>query len=167
MNNNDLLIRLRYALDIKNKDMIEIFKLGGMEVTKEELLMMLTKTDDSIDEEELAEQEDHIKVDHVMWETFLNGFIIFKRGKQEPKPGQPQTPEPSKENPKNLLLKKVKIALSMTSDDMLDTFAAAGFTVSKAETGALMRKEGHKNYKECGDQIARNFLKGLGMKYRK
>ena len=50
-------------------------------MTKEELLMMLTKTDDSIDEEELAEQEDHIKVDHVMWETFLNGFIIFKRGK--------------------------------------------------------------------------------------
>ncbi len=37
MNNNDILIRLRYALDIKNTDMVEIFKLGGIEVTKEEV----------------------------------------------------------------------------------------------------------------------------------
>ena len=43
MNNNDILIRLRYALDIKNTDMVEIFKLGGIEVTKEEVLKMLTK----------------------------------------------------------------------------------------------------------------------------
>ena len=37
MDNNDLLIRLRYALDIKNNDMVEIFKLGGIEVTKDEV----------------------------------------------------------------------------------------------------------------------------------
>ena len=41
MNNNDILIRLRYALDIKNTDMVEIFKLGGIEVTKEDVLRCL------------------------------------------------------------------------------------------------------------------------------
>ena len=44
MNNNDILIRLRYALDIKDTDMVEIFKLGGIEVTKEEVPKMLTKS---------------------------------------------------------------------------------------------------------------------------
>ena len=34
MDNNDILIRLRYALDIKNSDMVEIFKLGGIELQK-------------------------------------------------------------------------------------------------------------------------------------
>ena len=36
MDNNDILIRLRYALDIKNSDMVEIFKLGGIELQKED-----------------------------------------------------------------------------------------------------------------------------------
>ena len=51
MDNNDILIRLRYALDIKNTDMVEIFKLGGVEVTKEEVLKMLTKSKNSYDDE--------------------------------------------------------------------------------------------------------------------
>ena len=37
MNNNDILIRLRYALDIKDADMVKIFKLGGIEVTADEV----------------------------------------------------------------------------------------------------------------------------------
>ena len=103
-----------------------------------------------------------------MFDSFLNGLIIYKRGKQEPKPGQPETPEPQKKtaNVNNLLLKKVKIALSLTTEDMLDIFEKAGITVTKGELGALLRKEGHKNYKECGDKYARNFLKGLALKYR-
>ena len=47
ISNNDILIRVRYALDIKNTDMVEIFKLGGIEVTKEEVLKMLTKSKNS------------------------------------------------------------------------------------------------------------------------
>ena len=51
MDNNDILIRLRYALDIKNSDMVEIFKLGGVELTKEEVLKILTKSNESEIEE--------------------------------------------------------------------------------------------------------------------
>jgi uncharacterized protein YehS (DUF1456 family) len=104
-----------------------------------------------------------------MFDSFLNGFIIYKRGKQEPKPGQSNAPEPvspKSANVNNLLLKKVKIALALTTEDMLDIFDLAGIRVSKGELSALLRKEGHKNYKECGDKFARNFLKGLAVKYR-
>ncbi|MBY0097890.1 DUF1456 family protein [Mesobacillus maritimus] len=169
MENNDILIRLRYALDIKNKDMVEIFKLGGVEVTKEEVLKILTKTDDSYDydeDEPIAEDENIIKCNNRMFESFLNGLITFKRGKQEPKPGQPERPAFSNESVNNILLKKVKIALALTSEDMIDLLAKAGVTITKGELSAILRKKGHKNYKECGDKYARNFLKGLAIKYR-
>ncbi|TWT13284.1 DUF1456 family protein [Planomicrobium sp. CPCC 101079] len=171
MDNNDLLIRLRYALDIKNNDMVEIFKLGGIELTKEEVLKVLTKSPDSDDEADgiwdESENEDHIKADNAMFESFLNGLIIFKRGRQEPKPGQPATPPLTNEPSKNLLLKKVKIALQLTSEDMLEILQLAGVTVTKSEMSAMLRKQGHKNYSICGDRYARNFLKGLAIKYRK
>ncbi len=163
MDNNDILIRLRYALEIKNKEMAEIFKLGGVEVSVPEVIQILTK----FDEEE--DNEDQIKCTHSMLDSFLNGLIIFKRGKQEPKQGQANTPESSikiSEHVNNLLLKKVKIAMALTTEDMLDIFDNAGLTVTKGELGALLRKAGHKNYMECGDKFARNFLKGLAIKYR-
>lgn len=165
MDNNDILIRLRYALEIKNKEMVEIFKFGGEEVTVPEVIKILTKTYDDDD----YENGDQIKCTHSMLDSFLNGLIIYKRGKQEPKPGQsnpPETPLKTSGNVNNLLLKKVKIALSLTTEDMLDVFNYAGLRVTKGELGALLRKEGHKNYKECGDNFARNFLKGLAVKYR-
>lgn len=172
MDNNDLLIRLRYALDIKNTDMVEIFKLGGIELSKDEVLKVLTKTPESEEEDDSIwtdreDDDDYIKAEDELFEAFLNGFIIFKRGRQDPKPGQADLPEPANERSNNLLLKKVKIALQLNSEDMLEIWDLAGVTVTKGELGALLRKVGHKNYKECGDRYARNFLKGLAIKYRK
>lgn len=174
MDNNDILIRLRYALDIKNTDMVEIFKLGGVELTYEEVRKMLIKSKDNyqneVDEHDAIEQkEENIKCKNDTLASFLNGFIIFKRGKQDPKPGQPETPVLSIKdsgNLNNIMLKKLKIALSLTSDDMLEIFKETGVIVTKGELSALFRKEGHKHYKECGDKYARNFLKGLAIKYR-
>lgn len=171
MNNNDILIRLRYALDIKNTTMIDIFKLGGVDVTKEDVLKMLTKSKDSYDHEtdndnDIAEDEENL-CSHTMVESFLNGLIIFKRGQQDPKPGQSTAPAiKNNERINNLLLKKLKIALTLTSEDMLDILEAAGVMITKGELSAILRKEGHRNYKECGDRYARNFLKGLAIKYR-
>lgn len=164
MDNNDILIRLRYALEIKNKEMVEIFKLGGEEVPVPDVIKILTKSDEDEDG-----NSDQIKCNNSMLDSFLNGLIIYKRGKQDPKPGQPDRQEPpinKSANVNNLLLKKVKIALALTTEDMLEIFDEAGITVTKGELGALLRKEGHKNYKECGDKFARNFLKGLAIKYR-
>ena len=66
-----------------------------------------------------------------MLESFLNGLIIFKRGKQDPKPGQPERPVMSIKNHgsvNNVLLKKVKIALALTSEDIIDILEEAGVT---------------------------------------
>lgn len=170
MNNNDILVRLRYALDLKDAELVEIFKLGGYEVTLEEVQKMLIKSKVSRHEGAMDEdEENYIKCNHFMLESFLNGLITFKRGKQESKPGQPESPPISlKDNGSvnNVLLKKVKIALALTTEDMLDIWKEAGITVTKGELSALLRKEGHKNYMECGDKFARNFLKGLAMRYR-
>ncbi|MFE0503031.1 DUF1456 family protein [Peribacillus butanolivorans] len=171
MHNHDILIRLRYALDIKNKDMVEIFKLGDIEVTREEVMQMLTKPKDGFyDEYDDDDMDDEgIKCNNTMLESFLNGLIIFKRGKQEPKPGQAENPAPTaknKESMNNILLKKLKIALTLTSEDMIDILDEAGVMITKGELSAILRKVGHRNYKECGDKFARNFLKGLAYKYR-
>ncbi len=174
MNNHDILIRLRYALDIKNTDMVKIFKLGGIEVTTEDVLKMLTKLKDSYhneadNDDDITENEENIICNNMMLESFFNGLIIFKRGKQDPKPGQPKSPALSVENTEsvnNILLKKLKIALTLTSEDMLDILEEAGVMITKGELSAILRKEGHRNYKECGDRYARNFLKGLALKYR-
>ncbi len=167
IDNNDILIRLRYALDIKNTEMVEIFQLGGIDLTKEEVLKVLTKSQDQDEfEEEIVEDENHIPCDDEMYESFLNGFITFKRGKQEPSTGQPERPELTYEHVNNLLLKKVKIALSLTSEEMIEILDEAGVVITKGEVGAILRREGHKNYRICGDRYARNFLKGLTLKYR-
>ena len=168
MTNNDILIRLRYALDIKDKEMVEIFNLGGIDVTEEEVQKMLIKVKDSYDEEELAEEE-IIKCDNYTLESFLNGLITYNRGEQKPKQGQSNQPlmlMKRNGNVNNVLLKKLKIALTLTSEDMLDIFELAGVTVTKGELSAILRKEGQKNYKECGDKFARNFLKGLALNFR-
>ena len=174
MDNNDILIRLRYALDIRDTDMVKIFKLGGAELTQEEVKKLLIKSketyryNDEVDVHEVIEEKDqNIKCKNSTLESFLNGFIILKRGKQDPKLGQSEIPElKNSENPNNIMLKKLKIALSLTSDDMLDILEKAGVIVTKGELSALFRKEGHKHYKECGDKYARNFLKGLAIKIR-
>ncbi len=173
MDNNDILIRLRYALDIKDIDMVEIFKLGGIEVTKEEVLKILTKSKDSYhdqaDNDGVNNNEENIYCDNFMLDSFLNGFIIFKRGKQEPKPGQTESPALSINDDgsiNNVMLKKLKIALSFRSEDMLDIFEKAGVMITKGELSALFRRKGQRNYKECGDSYARDFLKGLTIEYR-
>lgn len=172
MDNNDILIRLRYAMDIKDSDMIEIFKLGGITVTKEGIRRLLTKPQTNLSisgEQKVVEDKNRDICDDFMLESFLNGYIIFKRGKQEAKPGEPDKPLFMVKNHKsvnNVLLKKIKIALSLTGDDMLGIFKSVGINLSNGELSAVLRKEGQRNYKECQDRYARNFLKGLAIKYR-
>ena len=171
MLNKDRLIRLRYALDIKNEDMVKIFSLGGIQIPKEEVLRLLSKQKETNEDDNREDEADEEKeeLDNFMLESFLNGFIIFKRGKKEGGNHEEETPPISLKKNKsvnNVLLKKLKIALSLSSEEMLEIFNKAGVTVTKGELGALLRKEGHKRYRECGDRYARNFLKGLAIKYR-
>jgi len=61
----------------------------------------------------------------------------------------------------NDILKKLRVALKLTDDDIVKIMNLVDFKVSKAELGALFRREDHPKYMECGDQFLRNFLNGL------
>ena len=161
MNNNDRLIRLRYALEIKNSEMVEIFKLGGMEFSKEEIIKILTKVNEE------SNEDIQMECTNDMLDAFLNGFIIYERGVQKSNQTTKPVPTLNDENANNILLKKLRIALSLTSDDMLEIMHDANTRITKSELGAVLRTEGHRNYKPCGDRYVRNFLKGLALSYRK
>ena len=92
---------------------------------------------------------------------FLNGLIIDKRGKKD----GPQ-PKPEQRLSNNLIFLKLKIALNMQADDIFEVMTLASFPLSKHEISAFFRKPDHKNYRECKDQVLRNFLKGVELKYR-
>ena len=162
MNNNDRLTRLRYALNIKDRDMVTIFELGSISLSEEDVQSLLKRAA-SNSEDKRVDNEYELECTDEMLERFLNGFITSKRGVKD-------GPEPELElnqaNANNLFLKKVKIALSLTSEDILDILADAGVEISNSELSAVLRKEGHRNYKPCGDRYIRNFLKGLAIQYR-
>jgi uncharacterized protein YehS (DUF1456 family) len=61
----------------------------------------------------------------------------------------------------NEVMKKLRVALSLTTDDIIAICKLVNFTVTKSELGDIFRKEDHPNFKKCGDQILRNFLNGL------
>jgi uncharacterized protein YehS (DUF1456 family) len=66
----------------------------------------------------------------------------------------------------NLVLKKLRVAFELKDADMHQIFQDAGFPVSKPELSALFRQPDHKNFRLCGDQMLRNFLKGLTLGIR-
>ncbi|MBI9059741.1 MAG: DUF1456 family protein [Labilibaculum sp.] len=152
MTNNDVLRRVRYLFDFSDLKMIELFKLVEHDVDKADLSGWLKKEDDplliEITDKELA--------------MFLNGLIIEKRGRRE-------GPLPEAEDPlsNNMILQKLKIALNLKSDDILDLFALTNRKLSKHELSAFFRKPDHKSYREFLDQYLRNFLSALQKKYRK
>ncbi|MBO0482741.1 DUF1456 family protein [Candidatus Enterococcus courvalinii] len=167
MNNNDRLLRLRYAIDLKDADLLKAFELGGVPLNKEEARAVLTKVQDK--HKDNAENNVYEKaINNQIFDAFLNGLILLARGPQKDR-STADTPQKSKEikHINNVLLKKLKIALSMTTDDILDVFSEAEIYPSKGEIGAFLRKEGQRNFKPCGDKYMRNFLKGLGIYNRK
>ncbi len=66
----------------------------------------------------------------------------------------------------NIVLKKLRVAFELKEEDMHAILKAAEFPVSKPELSALFRKAGHNNYRACGDQLLRNFLRGLTLRIR-
>jgi uncharacterized protein YehS (DUF1456 family) len=154
MTNNDILRQLRYALNINDSTMIEIFKLADHKIEQSSITGLLKKED----EEGFALCSDDVL------RYFLDGLILHKRGRKEMRLGETRKSDSRLTN--NAILKKLRIALELKEDDMLGILKLANVDISKHELTALFRKEGHKNYKECGDQFLRNFLKGLSIRYR-
>ncbi len=61
----------------------------------------------------------------------------------------------------NDIFKKLRVALMLRDDQIIEILELVDFRISKSELGAFFRDEKHENYMECGDQVLRNFLNGL------
>ena len=155
MINNEVLRRVRYALGLSDPIMIQIFSLGNVVISREDLLNRLKKDN----------QDGFVELDNDTMDAFLKGLITYRRGPLEEKPGQTQKPELALNN--NSILKNLIIALNFKEEDMLNALQLADFKISKPVLSAFFRQKGHKNYRACGDQIIRNFLQGLTLHFRK
>jgi uncharacterized protein YehS (DUF1456 family) len=156
MTNNDILKRLRYALDLSDFSVLEMTKNGGKEISSLELTSYYRK-----------EEEDGYKnCSNKVLTAFLDGLIIKKRG---PRPSESskitgviEKAVKSLPVPRNNdVFKKLRIALEFKDNDIVDIFKSVDFKISKSEINAFFRKPVHKNFRECGDQLLRNFILGL------
>ena len=154
MINNDVLRSIRYMLDLSDSMVVDTIHLAdsNFEVDAAQVHDFLRKDDEPLFE---------ACPDEVL-ARFLDGLIYHYRGRDE---SQPQRP-PEKRITNNIVLKKLRVAFELKDVDMHAIFEAAGFPMSKPELSALFRQPDHKNYRECGDQALRNFLKGLTQRVR-
>lgn len=155
MTNNDILRRMRYIFDFDDSAMIALFALAGREVSRAEVSDWLKKDDDP--SFQMCRDE--------LLSAFLDGVINDMRGpKEEEQEGKQVKLEGRLTN--NMIFRKLRIALNLQSDEVLKILSSVNFVISKHELSAFFRKVGHKHYRECKNQILRNFLNGLQLKYR-
>ncbi|MCC5938382.1 MAG: DUF1456 family protein [Lunatimonas sp.] len=152
MDNNDILRNLRYVFSYTDDKMIRLFELGGKEVTREEVSNWLKKEEDT----------DYKSIYDKDLSHFLNGMIVKNRGKQEGK-----DPVAEKKLNNNDVLRKLRIALSLQEEDMLEILSRAGQHLSRHELNAFFRKPSQSQFRPCKDQVLRNFIKGLKLTYRR
>jgi uncharacterized protein YehS (DUF1456 family) len=150
MTNNDILRRIRYIFDFNDSKMIEIFALAGDQVIRSQINDWLKKDEDPT----------FLTLNDFQFATFLNGLIIDKRGKKE---GEQPIPEKRLNN--NIIFRKLKIALNLKDDDIIEILESADMRISKHELSAFFRNPNQNQYRPCKDQILRNFLQGLQIKY--
>lgn len=173
MENNDVLRKFRYALNIPDATMLNIFKKAECRIDKAQLLNLMKKKEDT----------DYTVCSTELLELFFDGLILYNRGDQEEGGydqqgslalhdkktslyAQGKATAKSESLSNNTILKKIRIALDLKQEDMMEIFRLGKVKIAKGEFTALFRKEGHKNYKECGDQYLRKFLDGLAVRHR-
>lgn len=154
MINNDVLRSIRYMLDLSDNKVVEIARLAdpAFAIEKDDVRAFLLKED----------EPGYQACSDAVLAHFLDGLIVHLRGRDESVPPRPV----EKRISNNVVLKKLRVAFELKDVDMHQVFVDAGFPVSKPELSALFRQPGHKNFRACGDQMLRNFLKGLTLRVR-
>ena len=175
MNGNDVMRRLRYALNITDLKVLELFALAGRPMSRAELEPFFLR----------EEEAGYVECPDEVLAHFLDGLIVSRRGAREEKGGGAAGPAlqaagaagagaagllaagaaaPHLSN--NEILKRLRIALELKDEDLIAIMKLAGVAISKSELSAFFRKREHPNWRPCGDQFLRNFLSGLTAKYR-
>lgn len=155
MRNDDVIRSIRYMLDLDDIKIAHILKLRDYEPRRGEVATIFNPG-------EVPEGEHPADASEELMAYFLDGLIYYRRGKDKNHPPHPiKTPITN-----NMVLKKLRVAFKLKEKDMHTILESAGFSLSKHEMSALFRSEGSKNYRECGDQVLRYFLKGLTLRLR-
>lgn len=154
MINNDVMRSIRYMLDLGDSKVAEIVQLADADfpIGKEQVHALLKKED----------EDGFVACSDRVLAHFLDGLVFYYRGRDESLPPRPVETRITN----NVVLKKLRVAFQLKDVDMHEVFAAAGFPLTKPELTALFRQADHKHYRPCGDQILRNFLKGLTVRFR-
>ena len=147
MNTNDILYKIQKALSLSSDDMLKAYELEAYKMESEHLNSLLSKRQDKgykvCTFEELG--------------VFLDGLVTLKRG---PSPKKSDANE-AVELTNNLILKKLRIALELKEAETEIIFSLGEAELSKQQLSALFRKEAHKNFKECSDELLMAFLDGM------
>ena len=163
MDINDLNRGIRYALSLDDADTQALLTLGGYSsVELEQIAGWRSKETEA---EYLVCPEESVV-------ALLDGLILDRRGpRSAPEPllnvsGKASVTEflspITLDN--NTVLKQLRIALSLRSDEVHSLICAGGGRIGKTEVNAFFRKTTARNYRRCGDQVMRWFLSGLASK---
>ena len=154
MINNDVRRSVRYMLDLSDGKIVDIIQLAdpGFPIERSEVEAFLRRDG----------EEGFVECASPILARFLDGLVFFRRGKDPAAPARPI----EKRVTNNVVLKKLRVAFELKDVDMHQIFEEAGFPVTKPELSALFRQADHRNYRLCGDQLLRNFLKGLTLRVR-
>jgi uncharacterized protein YehS (DUF1456 family) len=147
INTNEILYRIQKALNLTNQEMLEAYKLEDYKMEASHLESILKRRQD----------DGFIEATYEELGVFLDGLVTLKRG---PSPKKVNADE-AVELTNNLILKKLRIALELKEAETEIIFGLADVELTKQQLASLFRKEGHKNFKECSDELLMTFLGGL------
>jgi uncharacterized protein YehS (DUF1456 family) len=138
--------------------MTEIFALAEVSITDSQITTWMQNEQDKT----------YIPLSGQQLGSFLNGFIILKRGKRET-----ETSTSGKQKPDNQILEaeitnnqvfqKLRIALNLKAEDILHILHLSDLHLSKHELSAFFRKVDNKHYRECSDETLQKFFNGYAM----
>lgn len=143
---NEILYKIKKGLSLSIEEMLEAYRLEAFEMTPEHLEALLKRRMDKAFVEATYEELG----------VFLDGLVTLKRG---PSPSPRQVEDVLLTN--NLILKKLRVAQELKEHELEIIFALSDLELSRQQLSSLFRKEGHKNFKTCSDELLDAFLDGL------
>lgn len=147
LSTNEILYRIQTALNLTTEEMLEAYILEAFPMEASHLEALLKRRQD----------KDFIPASYEELGVFLDGLVKLKRGPSPKKSNEDEAVELTN----NLILKKLRIALELKEAETEIIFGLADVELSKQQLASLFRKEGHKNFKACSDELLMAFLEGL------
>lgn len=151
MTHNRIIRLIADALDLSPEAMLDIYRSQDDGITADDVRDLLRDEHDRL----------FVLCSDEGLQLFLDGLILQRRGPRE-KGSAAATPPPTVDG--NTVLKKLRIALDLKDDDMVELFAQGALPLTRSEITPFFRKEGHKHFRRVSDRILKAFLDGVRLR---